>query len=90
MRLILSCAALAALTACANPCADLCKEIAAYAEECGYTVPEGEPQACIEASPRSNFTPEELEVCRGAADDLRDEWTCEDVGDYFDDGAATE
>jgi hypothetical protein len=51
-------------------------------------VPEGEPQACIEASPRSAFTPEELEVCRGAADDLRQEWTCEDVGDYFDEPAA--
>ena len=43
MRLILSCAALVALTACANPCADMCKEIAAYAEECGYTA------ACLEA-----------------------------------------
>lgn len=85
-RWLRACAAiggLAALVGCHNPCQDLCKEIAAYAEDCGYTLPEDEPQTCIQNNKRSEWEREDLDTCRESADRLEEEWSCDDVGRYF-------
>ena len=86
MRFTLALCGLATLVACHNPCQDLCKEIAAYAEDCGYTVPEDEPGTCIENNKRSAWEREDLTTCRDFGDRLTEEWTCEEVGRYFEDG----
>ncbi|MCB9760873.1 MAG: hypothetical protein H6739_13630 [Alphaproteobacteria bacterium] len=84
MRLFLLIASLCALVACNNPCQDLCKEIASYAEDCNITVPDTEPGACIDAMRRRELTAEDRDTCRDNAEFLRDEWTCADVELYFD------
>lgn len=78
--------ALSVLVACHNPCQDLCKEIAAYAEECGHTVPDTEPQTCIENNGRDVWEREDLQTCREFGDRLTEEWSCDDVGRYFQSG----
>ncbi|MCB9792646.1 MAG: hypothetical protein H6741_07935 [Alphaproteobacteria bacterium] len=84
MRLLFSSSLLALLVACHNPCQDLCKEIASYAEDCGITVPDDAVSTCIDDNSRDQFEREELRICRQNAEYLQDEWTCDDVALYFD------
>lgn len=64
-----------------------------YAEECGYTVPDDQPGACIDENSRRSMRKEpmdfgagpvspkdQLQVCEDNIDALREEWSCEDVG----------
>lgn len=90
MRLVGALTLLATLVACHNPCQDLCKEIAQYAEDCGLTVPDGEPGACIDATRRSELEDGDTQTCRENADFLRTEWTCDDVALYFDGASGAE
>jgi hypothetical protein len=55
--------------------------MADYAKECSYDVSDEEIDACVEAQ----SDPEDPSVCReyGNAQQIRDEWTCEDLGLYF-------
>ncbi len=69
------------LAGCQNPCQQLCVRMADYAEECAFTVSDADLDACIEAQ----SPPEDPAVCRdfGNAAQIREEWTCEDLGIYF-------
>lgn len=76
------------LCGCNNPCQDICRRMAAYAEDCGYTVSDGEVDACIER--QSAPEREDIKACRtyGDPETLRNQWACEDLADYW--GAAEE
>ena len=80
-------------TACNNACQDLCKEMVAYAEECDFTVPDDQPGACIAENGRRDMRKnpmdfgagplspkDQIQVCEENIDNLREEWSCEDVG----------
>ena len=76
---------LAALTSCRNACAQLCSDIARYAEEeCGFTVPSGEVRECVSDKSWGGSTQEERQVCNEFGDQFEDEWTCEDLEPYFE------
>ncbi len=70
-----------ALAGCQNPCQTLCVRMADYAEECGFTVTEADIDTCVE----EQGSPEDATVCRefGNAAQIREEWTCDDLGVYF-------
>jgi len=74
----------ALLGACGNPCMKLCDNLADYAEECGYSVPDAEVEACRAAQEAA--TPEDKEVCTdyGTPDAVRAQWTCDDMAIYWD------
>jgi len=74
---------LAGLTACNNACQDTCKELASYAEECGYTVPDEQVDKCIDDFARGNTTPEERDHCKDFVDNVSDEWTCDEAAQYM-------
>lgn len=73
----------AALTGCHNACQDTCKEMARYAEECGYTVNDDQVKACIDDFSRSNTEKEDREHCAENIDNIRNEWSCEEAGRYM-------
>ena len=73
------------LAGCHNACQDICVEMARYAEdECGYTIPDADVDACIEAQKES--TPEDRQACRqnGNAGTIETEWGCDELENYFD------
>jgi hypothetical protein len=71
-----------ALTGCSNPCQSLCVRMADYAAECGYSVSDADIDACV----ADNASPDDPAVCRdfGNAEQIRDEWTCDDLAIYFE------
>ena len=88
---VLAIAALGVFTAgCRNPCQQICVRMADYAEECGFTVPDAEVDACIEAQ-STDLEKADKEACRdfGSADQLRNEWSCDELARYWgtDEGA---
>lgn len=74
--------ALLALTACNTPCQRLCVRLADYAEECGYTVPDAELEACIDEQADAD----DQKACRQSGDPqtIRTEWSCDDLEAFFD------
>ena len=74
------------LVGCKSPCDKLCDNLSAYAQECGFTVPEADVDACVTA-----LESEDAGVCRdfGTAESIRTQWTCDDLEVYFS-GAASE
>ena len=74
----------APLSACRNSCQQICPIMAAYAEDCGFEVSNEEVSACIAAQSGSSSR-EDRAVCReaGSRGDVRDEWTCDDLSDYW-------
>lgn len=79
---------LLALSGCNNPCQQLCVRMAAYAEECGFTVSDAEVDTCI-AQEAEITDAEERKVCAdyGAAETIRQRLSCEDLSAYW--GATT-
>ena len=82
MRLLVGLLAGLCWAGCQNPCQSLCTRMTDYAEECGYSVSEADQTACEDAQ----ADPADPSVCRiyGTADQIRDEWTCEDMAVYFE------
>jgi hypothetical protein len=79
---------LALLAACANPCQELCAEMANYAsEDCELTVTEDSVDACRERY--SNITEEQAGQCIEANDpeQLREWWSCEELAENYTDGS---
>ncbi len=68
---------------CKNSCQSLCRDMAALAEECGYTVDNDDLQACFDDQSRSETTKEDRQSCNEYDDDLGEWWDCEDVARYF-------
>ena len=73
------------MAGCQNSCQALCVRMAKFAEECGYTVPDEQVDACIE-SQKGSASSEDRAVCRefGSLPAIEQEWTCDDVSIYFD------
>lgn len=69
------------LSACKTPCQQLCVEMAAYAEECGVTVPDAQLQSCLD----DQSSDQDQGACRrtGDPETLRSEWSCDDVEVFF-------
>ena len=84
--LLLACIAtgFVTLTACRNSCQQICPRMAAYAEDCGFTVTSEEVGACMAAQAGAE-SKEDRQICREAGDraTLREEWTCDDLSDYW-------
>lgn len=73
------------LSGCENSCQQICHRMAAYARDCGYEVSHADVAACVEAQ-AGQASANDRAVCRrlGGRADLRSQWTCDDVGAYFD------
>ena len=86
-KLVVVVAALAGLTACRNACQDICIDMAAVAQDqCGLTVYDDDIDLCIDA--QKDITGEERQACNefGGEDKIAEEWTCDDIADYFPEG----
>ena len=70
-------------SACSNPCQSICSDMADYAKDCGFTVTDGELDACMDDFKSSQLPDGQKDVCREYGDSLREEWNCQDVGAYF-------
>jgi hypothetical protein len=66
-----------------GPCDKLCVNLSTYAEECGFSVPDADLDACMSAW--DDATSDEKKVCRdyGDPETLRVEWTCDDLQAYW-------
>lgn len=74
----------ALLPGCQNSCQRICGKMASYAKECDFDVSSEDLKACREAQ-AGEASKEDRKVCRdfGNAQTIREEWTCEDLEDYF-------
>ena len=68
-----------------NACQELCKDMQKKAESCGYDFSPQDLDDCYKEQRRGNL-PEDQTMgdCKDAAPQLEDQWTCDDVADYFD------
>ncbi len=71
-------------TGCNNACQALCGEMYDYALECGFDVSKDELKSCRQSQSNQNTPRSERALCRDHYSDLRSEWTCDDLGDYWD------
>lgn len=74
-----------ALGGCRNSCQLLCVRMAKVAEdECGFTVPDEQLTACIDAQAGSE-SKDDRATCRefGDVDAIKNEWSCEQLGAYW-------
>lgn len=80
----------AALPGCQNECQQTCQDMAAYAEECGQEFPREQLRQCRKDFARSAISDRgedvetALQACEDARPLLREEWTCDDIAEYFD------
>lgn len=83
-RLAIAVTSLLAASGCHNACQQICPRMAAYAEDCGFSVPAEQVSECM-AAQAGAASRNDRAVCRSAGDrgTLRDEWTCEDLEDYW-------
>lgn len=73
-----------ALTACRNDCQQLCLDMADYAEECGHEFPKDQVKSCLDNNANKNLNDAAKDSCTNELPYLREEWTCDDIGLYFD------
>jgi hypothetical protein len=75
--------AIALLTGCQNTCQQLCLDMADYAEsDCDQTFKDTEMDSCLEKY--SEASEKELDTCATYGDKISEEWSCSDIGAYFD------
>jgi hypothetical protein len=76
--------ALVLVGGCDNACQNVCRRMAAYAEDCGLPVSDGEIDACVER--QSAAEGEDLKACRqyGDPETIRQQWACEELASYWD------
>jgi hypothetical protein len=63
-----------------------------YAEDsCGITVPDGQLQTCLDEQ-RGKGSKDDRETCRqfGSMNAIEQNWTCEDLQDFFGSGGDTD
>jgi hypothetical protein len=73
-------------TGCHNACQQLCKDMADYAKnQCDLQFSPEDIDNCYKEQRRGNLQ-DDLTVadCKDAAPQLEQEWSCDDVADYFD------
>ena len=76
--------ALLAATGCKNSCQVICVRMADYADECGFSVPDAEVAACIDAQ-ASGLEKDDRQACRdyGSPEAIHNEWTCDELARYW-------
>lgn len=83
MRTLLPLIALLFGAGCRNSCQQLCQDIADYGEStCGLEFTSDQISQCI--SDHNKEDAETRSACSDAAPSLEEEWTCEDIQEYFD------
>ncbi len=85
VRTAIAALALVALSSCRNACQDMCRDLVRYAEnDCGYTVPDGQLDTCIEEHKRKELEEGERDSCSLASEtEFQDEWTCDEAGSFL-------
>lgn len=69
---------------CRNNCQQLCQEMADYAsEDCGEEFTKDQVKSCMETYHNREIDDDLDAVCEDISPTLREEWTCEDVKEYF-------
>ncbi len=72
------------LGGCRNSCQQLCVDIADYAlESCNLQFTDEEMDTCLSDFARSELERSDLESCEEAAPYLEEEWSCDDLREYF-------
>lgn len=72
------------ISGCRNNCQELCQEMAAFAEEeCKKTFPEEQVDQCMVQYDKEKIDEKQDEVCEEILPTLREEWTCDEIDDYF-------
>ncbi len=61
--------------------------MADFADECGFTIPDSELDACIEE--QADESGDDKRLCKdfGDAETIRNNWTCEELEEYWGPGA---
>ncbi len=82
--LVLIIGIVSALSGCRNACQQICPLMAAYARDCGHEVSSAEVSACV-AAQSGSASSDDRAVCReaGSRSVIREEWTCDDLSDYW-------
>lgn len=74
---------------CKNECQKICTDMADYAaDSCGQEFSKDEIKACVKANKRSALAEGVEDVCEETRPFLTEEWTCDDIAEYFDTPAA--
>jgi hypothetical protein len=72
------------ISGCRNSCQALCQEMADFAQdECNKEFPKEQVDACMETYHSREIDDDQEETCEDITPTLREEWTCEEVNDYF-------
>lgn len=75
------------ISGCRNHCQELCQEMADYAqEECNNTFPEQQVDQCLADYDKEKVDEKQDETCEDILPTLREEWTCDEINDYFSGG----
>ncbi len=84
-KLVAALALIAGLTACTNACQDICKELAAYAEDCdpSAVVSDEQMATCKADFSRGETDKATRQHCAEFADNVQDEWTCDEALQYM-------
>ena len=81
MRFILGITIL--LAGCRNECQQLCLDMADYAEsDCKKPFPDNQVKACQDKY--ASAVEQTLDACETYRPTLKEEWTCDDIKQYFD------
>ena len=72
------------LSACKNECQQLCNDIADYAVDCGFEFSKEEIKACEDANKGKELNDNTLAVCEETRPFLAEEWSCDEISEYFD------
>jgi len=80
MRCLMAIALL--LAGCQNECQQICLDMADYAEsDCDKTFSEDQIDECLKSF--ADPTEKQLDNCATYGSRISEEWSCEDIGDYF-------
>ena len=71
-------------TGCQNSCQQICTTMRKYAKECGIEVDKSEVSDCISRQ-SGKASRDNRAACRefGDLDSIREEWTCDDIEEYW-------
>ena len=77
------------ITGCKNSCQQLCAEIRDYASaECNLQFTKDELKTCYQDHAGSGLEKGDQKTCRESLSLVDEEWECDDIADYFDNGGA--
>ena len=72
---------------CRNDCQELCIEISALAEDCGYEWSDEDEKTCLSDNRSTQTTSDYRDACGENLAFVTEEWSCDDIGLYFEDNS---